>query len=168
MPVRFDPTQNADEKMFAFVLAISGSSLNPIGELRVYSGEWTRVDWARHIYALLWMGGSPGLPGAHGRCFVSQRELTSLPIPISFTCDVCNRNCDVYSGRMKQCSGCRFTRYCSGRCLSVGWYNGHREECGQMQEAFPLVDNCPLTDYSYGYITRYDFELILHLFHSEA
>ena len=56
MPVRFDPTQNTDEKMFAFVLAISGSFFNPIGELRVYSGEWTRVDWARHVYALLWMG----------------------------------------------------------------------------------------------------------------
>ena len=152
---------NEAEQMFAFVLAINGPVLMLFGELRVYSGDWTRVDWAQHVYNILWRGGLSSLPGADGRCFVVTRALIDFPLQISHTCDVCNRM--LPASRMQRCSGCHFARYCSGRCLSAGWYNGHREECGQIQEVFPRAHFRRHLDQYYGYISRYDFELWLHL-----
>ena len=165
MPLRSALSDNnAGEQVFAFLLAVSGSAFAPMAELRMYSGDWTRVDWARHVYNILYRGGPSGLPGAHGRCFWVQKALSNLPMQVSHTCDVCGRMLSG-SGRMQQCGGCRFARYCSGRCLSAGWYNGHREECAELRDAFPRdVDRLHLSN-AYGYLSRYDFELWLHLMH---
>ena len=76
-------------------------------------------------------------------------------------------NCHVKNAAVKhkQCSRCRFMRYCSSECAKRHWKSGHQETCEAVRVVYNHKERrhawqCNVT---YGYTNRYDFELAYHL-----
>ena len=151
-----------NEAMYAFVLLCIGHD----AQILFYSGEWTQVDFASHVYRLLRSGGWSRLQGATGECKVWRGNWHGLMQTlggVSCTCSVCQRMTSTMANTMSLCGGCRFVRYCSEQCRRIGWASGHREECAHIQRAFPRMHSRRYTYTAYGHISGYEYELWLHL-----
>ncbi|CAD5226138.1 unnamed protein product [Bursaphelenchus xylophilus] len=56
-------------------------------------------------------------------------------------CSECLKEPEL-QGKLFQCSGCNFVKYCSKECQKMGW-TLHKSECKRLQKVFP---NLPLSD----------------------